>query len=165
MTETKKKDIWDKMVSLSTLLASVLVPVVLAIVGNAYTNAMKQSENRVKYTELAMNILKEKPSPDTEALRGWAIEVVNQYSGVQMSDRAKVELSRTRLAYSNMEGSDFRASSFNRSIFDLGSFVDASFDNALFRGANFRHAEFGGADLSGANLSGAKIDADTKLPK
>jgi hypothetical protein len=110
MVHEHKKDVWDKMVPLSTLLASVLVPVVLAIVGNSYTSAMKQSENRVKYTELAMNILKEKPSSDTEALRGWAIEVVNQYSGVQMSDRAKTELSRTKLPFSNMAGSDFSAS-------------------------------------------------------
>ena len=96
MIDSKEKDVWDKMIPLSTLLASVLIPVVLAIVGNSYATSIKQSENRVKYTELAMNILKEKPSFDTEALRSWAIQVIDQYSGVQLSARAQARTSTAR---------------------------------------------------------------------
>jgi len=57
MTTCEKKDVWDKLGALSALIASVLVPVVIVVVGNLYTSAMKQSENRVKYTELAIAIL------------------------------------------------------------------------------------------------------------
>ena len=76
MEPAKSKDTWDKMSAMSALLASVLVPLVLALVGNAYTYALKQSENRVKYTELAISILKDKPTAETQDVRSWAIDVI-----------------------------------------------------------------------------------------
>jgi hypothetical protein len=98
MEAPKRKDIWDKITALSALIASVFVPIVLAVVGQAYTSAMKQSENRVKYTELAISILKDKPIPETQDIRGWAINVVNQYSGVPMTSEVKEQLLRSPLA-------------------------------------------------------------------
>lgn len=97
MTKSENKDVWDKLGALSALIASVLVPIVIVIVGNSYTSAMKHSENRVKYVELAIGILKTNPSPDTENLRAWAIKVIDNYSEVPMNDKTKDELLRRQL--------------------------------------------------------------------
>jgi uncharacterized protein YjbI with pentapeptide repeats len=150
METPDKKDFWDKITALSAFIASILVPLVLAVVGNAYASAMKQSETKVKYTELAISILKDKPSSDTQDVRAWAIDVVNQYSGVPMSPQVREQLLRSRLVASDMRYSDFTASRFDESRFD---------------GASFRNASFRGADLRGADLSGATVDDTTRLPK
>jgi len=92
MEQQKKKDIWDKLPTLSALFASVLVPVAIAFVGNAYTKALKEAENRVKYTELAISILKDKPTPETKEVRAWGVDVINQYSGVPMSAELKSQI-------------------------------------------------------------------------
>lgn len=160
MEAQKKKDVWDKLTALSALIASVLVPIVLAVVGQAYTSTLKESENRVKYTELAISMLKDKPTPETQDVRAWAIDVVNQYSGVPMSAQVREQLLRSRLVRSDMSYSDFTESRLTGSKFDA-----ALFDNASFRQASFRNASFGGADLRGADLSEVIVDQTTKLPK
>jgi hypothetical protein len=175
MEPTKSKDTWDKIASMSALLASVLVPLVIALVGNAYTNALKQSENRVKYTELAISLLKDKPSPETQDVRAWAIDVINQYSGVTMSAKAKSQLlgsglPRSDLSYSDfresdLKGSNFAGVRFSDSNFIKSLFSNARFDGSIFDGASFRGTRFGHADLRGADLSQVVIDGQTKLPQ
>lgn len=147
----RSKDIWDKLPPLSALIASVLVPIALAVIGNSYATAMKEAENRVKYTELAIGILKEKPSPDTQGVREWAINVASQYSGVAMDSSARQQLLASRLAVA----SDFASSNLSRS----------RFDNAMLDESSFRDASMRNSDLRGADLSGSLIDEKTKLPK
>jgi hypothetical protein len=162
---TKEKDIWDKMSAASALVASLLVPVVLAIVGNWYTSAIKQSEVRLKYTELAMTILKDKPSPDTEAVRRWAIEVIDQYSGVPMSAQAQKELVAGNLSTILFDNLDFSRSTFKRTNFDQSAFTGSSFKGVVFESSDCRNSKFADADFRGADLSTARTDDTTKLPK
>ena len=122
METPKSKDMWDKMSALSALLASVLVPVVLAVVGNAYTNALKQAENRVRYTELAISILKDEPTSETQDVRAWAIDVINQYSGVPMNAQVKSQLLGSRLVRSDFVSSDFTESVFRYALFPSSDF-------------------------------------------
>ncbi len=56
MTDNITKDFWDKSSAVGGLIGIVLIPVVVAIVGNAFASAIKEGENRVKYTELAISI-------------------------------------------------------------------------------------------------------------
>lgn len=164
MGTEKGKDIWDKITAASALIASVFIPIVLAVIGNSYSSAIKQSENSVKYTELAISILKEKPIDETQHIRDWAIEVVNQYSGVPMSAKVKEQLLRSRLVRSDMRDSDFTESMLQQSNFNSALLDGSSFENASLRGVDLRGADLRGADLSGADLSGAIIDSKTKLP-
>ena len=165
MTEEKNKDIWDKASALAALFASVLVPIVIAVIGYSYTSALKESENRVKYTELAISILKDKPEKETNDVRAWAVDVINQYSGVQMDEKVRQQLLGSRLIQSDFSKSNFMQSYFNSSNFFQSSFADANFDESLFRNASFRGAIFPGADLRGADLRQAIIDSKTKLPQ
>ncbi len=88
----EKKDNWDKLKILAGLIASLLVPIVIAFVGNEYSSALKESENRLRYTELAIEILNEPPVPTNKNIRGWAIDVVNKYSGVPINSKTKQEM-------------------------------------------------------------------------
>jgi hypothetical protein len=91
-TEARPKDLWDKLSSLSGLVASILIPIALALIGNAYSSALKESENRVKYTELAVGILKERPTQANQSIRSWAISVLNKHSGVEIDEKTRAEL-------------------------------------------------------------------------
>lgn len=58
----RPKDVWDKIQSLAPLVASILVPLAVAFVGSSYASAMKNSENQIKYVELAVSILRSEPT-------------------------------------------------------------------------------------------------------
>jgi hypothetical protein len=174
MADSSTKDLWDKLSATASIFGVLLIPVVVAIVGNVFASAMKESENRVKYTELAISILKEDPSDESRALRNWAIEVINKHSGVPMSPAAREELQNRSLKASYFEGSDFSMSNFSRANFNKALFDKASMSLAWFKNANLvgsrfdkadlRNTTFDEADLRGANLSSAIIDQTTLLP-
>ena len=90
---------WEKARVISSLIASVLIPVVIAIIGHAYTGALKQNEIGVRYVELAVGILAEQPKPDSQhlAVRKWAIEIINFYSAVPLSGSAIEELQENQI--------------------------------------------------------------------
>ena len=88
----EQKDNWDKLKVASGFMASVLVPLVIAFVGNRYSSALKESENRLRYTELAIEILIEPPTGTSKNIRGWAIDVVNKYAGVPIDEKTKREM-------------------------------------------------------------------------
>jgi hypothetical protein len=83
---------WDKLTPISAAIAAVVVPLVLAYVGNSYTAAIKERELQGKFVELAINILKEKPTTETTNLRKWAIKVIDNYSGMPFNDATKEDL-------------------------------------------------------------------------
>ena len=155
MSEQREKDVWDKANSLSVPIATILIPIVVVIVGNLYSSALKESENRVKYTELAISILKDKPSSENQSIRGWAIEVINQYSGVPMTSEVKKELQNSKLIAVDFSGSDF----------SMSKFATSNFDYSLFSGSSFRYAKFDNVDFRGADLSHVIIDKTTQMPK
>ncbi len=69
MSDAASKDWWDKLQAVSALIASIFIPLTVLVVGNSYSRSMKDSENRIKYVELAVSILKAEPSEKTGALR------------------------------------------------------------------------------------------------
>lgn len=84
---------WQQTLSaLSAAAAAVLIPIVLAIVGNRYTVAIKEREIEGRFVELALNILKEEPTKENENVRKWAVQVVNNYSGVPLGAAAENDL-------------------------------------------------------------------------
>jgi GH24 family phage-related lysozyme (muramidase) len=89
--------LWKKLEVLSKVLASVLIPVAIAFVGNATKSSIESRNVGLKYIELAVSILKEKPTPETENLRKWAIGTVNSYSTVPLTDAAQKELEKKQL--------------------------------------------------------------------
>ena len=90
--------IWEKARILSVIIATLAVPVVVAYIGNSLSREQKRDEISAKYVELAIEILKTPPHEDTRALRSWAIDVVNHFSQVPISDEVRRELQRRAYA-------------------------------------------------------------------
>lgn len=85
---------WLKFQTLCVVIASLAVPVVIAMIGNTYTDAQKSSEVSVRYVELATSILKTPPTESNKALRTWAVEVLDATSPVKLTSQVKLELSK-----------------------------------------------------------------------
>lgn len=92
-----QKDRWDKSQIIVSILSSILIPIVIALAGYFINDTIKDREIRLKYIEIAINILSEKPSQDSIGLRLWAIDIVAKYSELKLSDDALEELKRTAL--------------------------------------------------------------------
>jgi hypothetical protein len=88
----EKSNNWEKLKALSAIIASVFVPVAVVLIGNFYSTAIKNSETRARYIELAVDILKEEPSENKTNIRKWAINLINYYSEVDLDDQTKNEL-------------------------------------------------------------------------
>lgn len=93
MCKPDQKDFWGKLQVVAALLASVFVPLAVVFVGNVYSSAIKDSENRLRYVEISLQILRTEPSNDgAVALREWAIALLNHQSPVPLSPEAQSEL-------------------------------------------------------------------------
>jgi hypothetical protein len=94
---TKSKDVWDKLQVTAILAASVLIPFAALIVGNLVSTSQKDSENRVKYVEIAVSILRTDPTESTQALREWAVEILAAQSPVTLSAAVREELKKQQV--------------------------------------------------------------------
>lgn len=70
--------------------------------GNAFNSATKEKEVRLK-TVVAIGVLSQDPNKSTPFLRDWAIDVVDSYSGIPFSAKARDELRRTALPSKDAE--------------------------------------------------------------
>lgn len=78
--------------SLSSTIATIIIPIILAVLGSRYTHALKEKEIKAKLVELALDQLKISPTKDNENIRKWSIDVIGQFSGVPLSEAAKDDL-------------------------------------------------------------------------
>jgi hypothetical protein len=88
---------WEKLKILSTVIATLAVPVILSVVANSFSNFQKDKELGIRYVELAAQILQSEPNSETKALRTWAISVIDHYSPVPLTKEAMSELEFQRL--------------------------------------------------------------------
>ncbi len=91
-----KKDFIGQLSKLSPFIASVLIPLVLALIGNWISISLKDSENNMKMIEIAAKILEAKPDKEVKATRQWAISILKKHSTVPFPD----ELSQDLLTFS-----------------------------------------------------------------
>lgn len=83
---------YEKIRVFGNLAATILIPLVIALVANWYTSAIKERELSAKYITLAIGILREEPKKGSEEIRKWAIDIVNMYSKVKISKTLKEKL-------------------------------------------------------------------------
>ena len=83
---------WERLKIVSTVLGTVLIPLVIAYASNEYTSAIKQREIGQKYVELALGILSKPPTDNTMHTRAWSVDIVDHYSGIEMSREAQEQL-------------------------------------------------------------------------
>lgn len=131
----KSTNVYERWRTFAAVFGAVLVPVVVAVVGQSYTAAIKQQESRARFVELAIEILREDPTQGEEdPLRQWAADVVNANSGTQLSPLARTVLVNSRALPSGGRGSVdpiFKELSVNKtggevSILAMSNCVDRS---------------------------------------
>ncbi len=83
---------WEKLKNISIAMSAIVIPVLVGIIGHEYTKAISEQEIQGKFVELGVRILEQEPSEHTRNLRGWAIKVLNNYSGVPIDEATKKEL-------------------------------------------------------------------------
>lgn len=87
-----EKDVWDKFRA-ATGISLIAVPILVAWFGSSIERSNKEAEVRLQTVEMAIGILQSPPEEETESsLRAWAIDVVNSYSGIRLSEDAMQEL-------------------------------------------------------------------------
>jgi hypothetical protein len=79
---------------LTQALAALALPLVLAVVGQRYTTALKEREIEGRFVELALRILQAPPDSAHANLRVSALRVVNTYSGVALDSSVTADLRR-----------------------------------------------------------------------
>jgi len=85
-------DPWEKLKTVSSIIAAIVIPLAVAWVGDGFSQALKEREIQGKFVELAVQILREEPSKQEAGLRDWATQVLNKYSGVPFSAETKKAL-------------------------------------------------------------------------
>ncbi len=95
------KDHWDKIASVGALVSGILIPLAIALAGNHLSATLKESENKLKYIEIAASLIREEPKPENAALRDWAIDILAKHSTtVPLSPEAQAELKVRRVPIS-----------------------------------------------------------------
>ncbi len=93
------KDNWGKFEILGKVVGVILIPITISYFGYQYNKSLQQNEIKLKYIEIATNILRDKPNEETKEIRSWAIDVVSKYSLVAFEKSAIKELSETALPH------------------------------------------------------------------
>lgn len=92
-----QKDCWDKSKIIINTVALIAVPVLIAFYGHSINLTLKKKEIEVKYIEIAVSVLRERPSDETAGLRNWAVDVLSSYSPIPISTDVIEELKRNPL--------------------------------------------------------------------
>ncbi len=87
---------WEKARAISTIIATVVIPLAIAFGSNWYGQLQKDKELQLKYIEISVQILSAPPKAN-EAVRMWAITTINKYSEVKIDEKAERELMRNQL--------------------------------------------------------------------
>lgn len=86
------KDFWDK-------LQIALIPLTVLLVGSVLAYVQKNSENDVRFVEIATSVLREEPTGEKLALRSWAIDVLASKSPVPLSPDVRANLLKVKVSF------------------------------------------------------------------
>jgi len=82
--------------TISDVVATVVIPLVIFLVGNKISRNFREKEIRTRYIELAVDVLKEMPGKNQASLREWAVDIINRYSEIPLPEDARHSLIRER---------------------------------------------------------------------
>lgn len=84
-----------KIESISKIISSlgtIFIPIIIVWISNKLSNTFKERDIRLKYIQVAIDILKEKPEDKDLDMRQWAIDVLSEYSEIELPKTAKNRL-------------------------------------------------------------------------
>lgn len=92
------KDQWEIRKDKALTFAGIATPLIVAVIGGMYNANIKESDNRIRYVELAITQLRTAPSTETAALRAWAVELLASQSPIPLPPAAKEQLKANSLS-------------------------------------------------------------------
>jgi len=90
---SRRSTILQRALAIAIVLSAILVPVATTAIASRFADASSQRESGVKLVELAVSILREPPTAKAVDIRSWAMDVLDVYSGVRLSQAAREALS------------------------------------------------------------------------
>lgn len=82
---------------LISAVGKILIPALIALVGWRYSSAIKQQEVGGSFVQLSLEILEEPPAARPPGLTDWAMNIVDEYSGVKLGADARAALRQVPL--------------------------------------------------------------------
>lgn len=83
--------VWKKAQVVSQILASILIPGVVTVVGLIINSSISRDDLKLRYIDMATKILQLEKLPQNDKLREWAVKTLNHYAEVKMSEEAQQE--------------------------------------------------------------------------
>lgn len=83
--------------NLSVALSALLVPVVVALIGYFTQSVLKQSDTRLEFVRIAIDILETTPEQENKAYREWAAQVLSTNSGHTLDGATSLPTKRDRI--------------------------------------------------------------------
>jgi len=95
---------WEIAKVISQIIGALLIPLVIAIVGLIVNSSLKDKEVNQQMVNLAIEILKIEPSQTVQqnALREWAVDVIDELSTIPLTEDAKRILLNEPLLIGNL---------------------------------------------------------------
>jgi lysozyme len=90
--------------NISLGIAGVVSSVLIPILGLYYTSRDKDREVSKGFVEIATKILSDAPTKDNQALRMWAISLIDNYSAVRLPDAARTALLNEQSLFGSDKG-------------------------------------------------------------
>src|SRR3954468_11166061 len=92
--ETTKKDLWDRVQIVGTVIGSIATPIVVFLLGALFTQSVNEGETKARLVEVAADVLKTDPktTQSIPGLRDWAVDVINSYSPKPLPNQSAKEL-------------------------------------------------------------------------
>jgi hypothetical protein len=77
---------------IAVIVGAIGTPVVVAIIGFTVQRSIAKSGLQKDYVQLALQILRDDPPKSSKELRLWAVDVLDNFSPVAISEQLKVSL-------------------------------------------------------------------------
>ena len=139
-----KKDSWDHAKVIAQWIAAIAIPIVLALASHWVTLSIKTNEAGTKMVELAVEILGNEPKNTVEdkSIRQWALNVIEEYSGVEIPEGAKTGFKTSAFPISQfgaIVGNDDReiVNSTNKKPWNSISQIEVKGESGNFFGTGF----------------------------
>jgi hypothetical protein len=78
----------------------VTLPLITLTLGSCFINAYGDKEVRLRYIDIAVGVLNDKPSPEKQPLREWAVRTLNLYADKKLTASARGTLKAAPLTTS-----------------------------------------------------------------
>ena len=103
--ESGRPDPWNQLETISRILAIAAIPIVVALGGWLVQRQLQKQSVGKDYVQIALSILREPDSSKVSVeLRSWAVDLLNAYSAVKLSDAVSKGLKAGQAVLPPLEG-------------------------------------------------------------